>query len=78
MEIKVYRNKRNENKYLDVKKTKCSHFYIRQYMYWKENGVQNFIGNKKGYFIRTTKSRHLNDLLEDYVLIGKYAYKGGD
>lgn len=71
MEIKVYQNNRNENKFIEVKKTKCSHFYIRQYMYWKENGVQNFIGTKKGCFIRTTKTRHLNELLNDYTLYGK-------
>ena len=75
MIITVYQNNRNKNKYLDVKKTKCSHFYIRQYMYWKENGVQNFIGNKKGHFSRVTRKNILNELLNDYTEKGSYFVK---
>jgi hypothetical protein len=70
-EIKVYRNNRNGNKYVEVKHTKCGHYYVRQYMFWAENNVLNYTGYKNGRFTRTTLKRHLNELLNDYTLYGK-------
>lgn len=87
MEITVYQNNRNENKFIEVKKTKCSHFYIRQYikqhtkMFNAKQGkkltvnVLNYMGNKKGYFSRVTRKNILNDLLQDYTEKGSYITK---
>lgn len=71
MNTKVYVNVRNGNKFLEVKKTKCSHFYIRQFMFWKENGVINYTGKQNGAYSRVTRKYILDDLLKDYRLYGK-------
>lgn len=67
----IYRNKNNENKYIEIKKTKCSHYYVRQFMKWHtENGiVLNYTGYSNGRFTRTTRSRHLDELIKDYDLV---------
>lgn len=33
MELLIYRNKRNENKYLEVHKCKCYHYRVRQFIF---------------------------------------------
>lgn len=73
MVITVYQNNRNENKFIEVKKTNCSHFYIRQYMKW--NRVLNYMGNKHGHFSRVTRKNILNELLNDYTEKGSYFVK---
>lgn len=63
--INHYRNKRNANKYVEVRHYKCGHYSCRQYMMW-DNGVKNVLGSRTGRLFRWRK-KFLNDLLEDYV-----------
>ena len=56
MEIKSYRNNRNENKYIDVK----------QRMTWS-NGVTNYLGgHPKGGFHRVRKS-WMGEVMSEYT-----------
>ena len=65
MVIKTYRNKRNENKYIDIKHTNDRHYMWRQRMSWS-NGVTNYIGgHPKGGFHRV-RSSWFNQVMEDY------------
>lgn len=69
MKKTILRNKRNENKYIEVKYYSDGHYYFNPYMEWN-NGVKNYLGatlrQKKGYSRRGTK-KYLIMLLEDYV-----------
>lgn len=65
MEIKSYRNKRNGNKYIDVKHTNDRHYMWRQRMSWS-NGVTNYLGGlPKGGFRRQNK-KCMDEVLNDY------------
>ena len=64
MEIKVYRNIRNEHKYLEVKRTSDRHYLWRQRMTW-DNGVSNLVGTPSGGFRRQSKTT-IVEVLEDY------------
>lgn len=73
MKITYYRNKRNENKYIEVHDDGHSHNTVRQFMLWKYrkwNSVQsitkNFTGD--GHLHRWRKD-NLKALLEDYIPI---------
>lgn len=68
--IKIYRNKQNENKYLEVHRDGHSHATVRQFMLWryKKNGVllsetKNFTGDG---LLHRWKSESLKNLLVDY------------
>ena len=65
--ILIFRNKRNENKYVDVKRSKCGHYYIVQYMIFENQDVTiiNYTGCKRRRFSRVSK-RTLLSILEDY------------
>lgn len=70
MKIKFYRNKRNENKYLEVHSDGHYHNTVRQFMYWKNRKwgvvisvVKNFTGD--GHLHRWGV-RSLREVLEDY------------
>ena len=68
--VTTYRNKRNPNKYINVKRDSSRHYNSQQYMAWEtDNGeVKNFTGakdTKKGRYFRTNKST-LDDILQDY------------
>lgn len=39
MELLIYRNKRNENKYLEIHKYKCSHYRLRQFIFHAKGDV---------------------------------------
>lgn len=65
MIIKTYRNKRNENKYIDVKHTNDRHYMWRQRMSW-DNGVTNPIGTPKGGFRRQSKLT-IDEVMKDYT-----------
>ena len=67
--VKIYRNKRNENKYLAVKRYDCGHYYIQGFVYWQETGVLNFLGcrGNNGRYGRVTRKYTLDALLEDYT-----------
>lgn len=66
-EVTTFRNKRNENKYIQRKKYDDGHTYARQYMEWDtpEGVVHNPMGTKKGGYHRFAQTR-LNDVLDDY------------
>ena len=67
---KVYQNKRNPNKFVEVKKGADGHSYVRQYMKWDtDNGeVKNYNASKsnRGRYYRATQ-KTINQILEDYV-----------
>lgn len=62
--MKTYRNKRNRHKHIDVKVTKCGHYMWRQRMVF-DNGVQNYVGSKRGGFRRQNKAT-IEEVLQDY------------
>lgn len=63
----IFRNLKNPNKYIEVVRYKCGHFYVRQFMHW-DNGVTNYLGTKRGGHFRMT-ARTLCPILADYKLI---------
>ena len=67
----IFRNKRNENKYIEVRVYKDGHRTMNPYMEWS-NGVRNYLGatlrQKKGYARRVRKET-LAWILVDYTLI---------
>lgn len=67
---KVYQNKRNPNKFVEVKKGSDGHSYVRQFMQWDtENGtVKNYNASKsnRGRYHRATQQT-INQILEDYT-----------
>lgn len=60
--IKLYSNKRNSNKYIEVHNDGYSHNTIRQFMKWN-NGVRNLLGDRK---LHRWKKQNLTELLKDY------------
>lgn len=66
MEIKTYRNRRNDNKYIDVKHTNDHHYLWRQRMVWGK--ITNHVGTPKGGFRRMNK-KAINEVLEDYEVV---------
>ena len=62
MQVKIYRNKRNPNKYLEVHNDGHYHNAVRQYMKWK-NGVKNLLGDRK---LHRWRISNLKELLKDY------------
>ena len=68
MEITIYRNKRNEHKYIEVKRTKCSHFYVKQFIQ-PGNHIRYYVGStlkKPQGFWGRWKLANLKELLKDY------------
>ena len=65
MKITTYVNKRNENKYIDVKHTNDRHYMWRQRMSWN-NGVTNPVGTKKGGYRRQSVNC-IKEVLNDYT-----------
>lgn len=63
---KIYRNKRNENKFIEVRNDGHYHNAVRQYMFWKNAGVKNLLGDR---CLHRRKARNLKALLEDYELV---------
>lgn len=63
MEIKIYQNKRNKNKFIEVHNDGHYHNSVRQFMYWKENDVKYLVGDKK---LHRWRIENLKELLEDY------------
>ena len=66
MEIKTFQNKRNANKFIQVKKYSSGNYYFRQFMHWEtERGpVTNYIGTKNGAF-RRNGMRTIGPVLRD-------------
>lgn len=63
--ITVYRNKRNQNKYIEVHNDGYYHNSVKQYMSW-DNGVKNLTGDRK---LHRWRVENLKDLLEDYEVV---------
>lgn len=65
----LYRNKRNEHKYVEVKHTPDGHTWFRQFMAWNlpTGQVKNYYASKsnKGRYQRV-RQEWLKQLLEDY------------
>lgn len=68
--VQTYRNRRNPNKYIEVKKGNDGHSYARQYMEWDtpEGKVKNYAGAKDAKRGRYSRARRdtINQMLEDY------------
>lgn len=69
----IYRNNRNENKYIEVRDDGYSHWTVRQYMFWqcRRNGVilsetKNFTGDG---ILHRWRKENLAQLLADYTLV---------
>ena len=61
--IKIYRNKKNKNKYIEVHNDGYYHNAVKQYMYWTEVNVKNLLGDRK---LHRWRKGNLKELLEDY------------
>ena len=68
MEVKIYQNKQNPNKFIEVHNDGHYHNSVRQFMYWQGAGVKNLLGDRK---LHRWKSRNLKELLCDYKIIEK-------
>lgn len=71
--IETYRNRRNPNKYIEVKKGNDGHSYARQYMEWDtpDGAVKNYTGAKdakRGRYFRARRAT-IDQMLEDYDAI---------
>ena len=66
----IYQNKRNPNKYIEVRHYNCGHYVAHQYMFWEKTGIKNILGSRSGRFFRFKKAT-LNSILEDYILLVK-------
>ena len=62
MTIKVYRNKKNKNKYIEVHNDGHYHNTVKQFMKW-DNGVKNLLGDR---LLHRWRRKNLNELLKDY------------
>ena len=78
--INYYRNKRNKNKYIEVRNDGYYHNTVRQFMLWtyrKWNSVQSVTKNFTGDgHLRRWRKGNLNDLLEDYEPVTKEELNG--
>ena len=65
--IIICRNKRNENKFIKVKRTACGHYYMKPYMCFKNESttIINYLGSKRGRYFRINK-KSVMEILEDY------------
>ena len=68
--VQTYRNRRNPNKYIEVKKGNDGHSYARQYMEWDrpDGKVKNYTGAKDAKRGRYSRARRdtIDQMLEDY------------
>lgn len=68
---KVFRNKRNEHKFIEVHNDGHYHNTVRQFMHWKTESVnvKNLLGDR---CLHRWRAQDLRDLLEDYVEVKDY------
>ena len=70
MQITYYRNKRNENKYLEVHNDGYYHNTVRQFMFWKYRKHRILLSETKNFtgdgVLHRWRIGHLRELLEDY------------
>ena len=67
--VNTYRNRRNPNKYIEVKKGNDGHSYARQYLKWDtpDGEVKNYMGARtsRGRYFRHRRDS-IDQMLEDY------------
>ena len=72
--VRIYANKRNPNKFIEVHSDGHYHNSVRQYTYWYSNPltgkklsepVKNLLGDQK---LHRWRKENLKELLEDYEL----------
>lgn len=61
--VKVYKNKRNKHKYIEVRNDGHYHNTVRQFMFWKATGVKNYNGDG---CLHRWRIGNLRCLLDDY------------
>lgn len=59
--VKIYRNKRNENKYIEIHNDGYYHNSIKQYMKWGE--IKNLLGDR---CLHRWRKENMEELLKDY------------
>lgn len=64
--IRIYRNKRNEHKFIEVRNDGHYHNSVRQYMYWETKDIKNLLGDRN---LHRWKIKNLKALLEDYEFV---------
>lgn len=64
--IRIYRNKRNEHKFIEVRNDGHYHNSVRQYMYWETKDIKNLLGDRN---LHRWKNKNLKALLEDYEFV---------
>ena len=60
----IYRNNRNENKFIEVVRYDCGHYHAVQFMKWGD--IVNRLGSRTGRRFRFRKGS-LNEILADYT-----------
>ena len=68
MEITIYRNKRNENKYLEVHNDGYYHNSVRQYISTNNLHKPQYTGDGS---LHRWRKENLTELLKDYVEVRK-------
>ena len=76
--VKTYRNKKNDRKYMEVKKSNDGHTWARQYLEYDDvydEPFRNYVGSKspKGRYFRHRQDS-LNSILDDYDEVREEAY----
>ncbi len=64
--IRIYRNKRNDHKFIEVRNDGHYHNFVRQYMYWEAKDIKNLLGDRN---LHRWKIKDLKALLEDYEFV---------
>lgn len=64
--IRIYRNKRNEYKFIEVRNDGHYHNSVRQFMYWETKDIKNLLGDRN---LHRWKIKDLKALLEDYEFV---------
>ena len=72
MQRKIYQNKRNNDKYLEVVRYRCGHYYVVQFMKW--GSLVNKLGSRTGRRGRWSKE-YLDILLKDYTEVEPFGIK---
>lgn len=62
----IYQNKRNENKFIEVVRYSCGHYYAVQFMQWGD--IVNKLGSRTGRRFRFRKGS-IGSILEDYTKV---------
>mgnify|MGYP003291031929 CR=1 FL=1 len=75
MEVNVYQNKKNPNKYIELKHYKCGHYVWRQFLHWNTTQVTYYVGiglHQRPKFWRCRKCIVSDVLSTDYAFAYSY------